>query len=134
MKLDRKSFILAIVTACGLTAQVGAPTMNAQIPFAFEFRGQQFSPGRYEIKRTPGHQAILVRNRDTGLSAAALWTSSDTTSDARNGVVFVKSGDKYYLRSVLEQRTANAYHVPAAKGQLEAAKLIAPATVFIAAR
>lgn len=134
MQLDRKSFILAVAGAMGVPAQVGSPTMNAQIPFAFEFRGQQFSPGLYEIKRSPGHQAILVRNRETGLSAAALSSGSDSTRDARNGIVFVQSGDKYYLRSVLEQRTGNAYHVPVPKSRSEAAKLETYANVFIAAR
>lgn len=127
--MSTKVIVLAIAASCGLAAQT---RMTAEIPFAFEFNGQEMAAGTYEINRAPLPGTIVLRNRTAGTAVMAMWMGADAKPGARRGLIFQKVGRSYFLRSVIDQAMETAYNVPVSPKQAELARRQGSDPVFVA--
>ena len=129
--MNVKLIILAVAATCGLAAQT---RLTAQIPFPFEFQGKSLAAGSYEITRTSVPDRIVIRNADTGSALASVSAGTDEKRSAKNGLLFLKAGDSYFLQAVEVAATGAAYNIPRSRKHMEAARNRTAQTIYLAAR
>lgn len=99
--LGRRSFILsagAVLLTITAWAQLGTAT-KFMVPFSFESEGKVMPSGRYDLVKGTDRVAVL-RNIKGSCGLVTSWRQSDSTKpDQAARLVFMKSGDRYILKS-----------------------------------
>jgi hypothetical protein len=106
--MTKQSFIiiaaLAFVFGIGtVTASAQGQVLKADIPFEFTVGKKTLPAGEYLVKlpETAGAQVVSFKKAD-GESYGMTLTNpvSSKGAEVQNGLVFVKSGDRYFLYQV----------------------------------
>ena len=106
--MTKRSFIiiaaLAFVFGIGTaTASAQSQVLRAEIPFEFTVGKKSLPAGDYLVKlpETAGAQIVSLKKADgKGFGMALTNQVSSKGAEVANGLVFVKSGDRYFLYQV----------------------------------
>lgn len=106
--MKKQSFViiaaLAFVFGIGLvTASAQGPVLRADIPFEFTVGNKVLPAGKYIVKLpdTAGAQIVSFSNADGDGSGMALTNQINPKgAEVANGLIFVRSGDRYFLYQV----------------------------------
>jgi len=106
--MTKQSFIiiaaLAFVFGIGtVTASAQGQVLKADIPFEFTVGKKTLPAGEYLVKlpETAGAQVVSFRKADgEGFGMTLTNQVSSKGAEVANGLVFVKSGDRYFLYQV----------------------------------
>ena len=106
--MTKQSFIiiaaLAFVFGIGtVTASAQGQVLKADIPFEFTVGKKSLPAGEYLVKlpETAGAQVVSFKKADgEGYGMTLTNQVSSKGAEVQNGLVFVKSGDRYFLYQV----------------------------------
>jgi hypothetical protein len=106
--MKKQSFLviaaLAFVFGIGIiTASAQGPVLRAEIPFEFTVGGKVMPAGKYMVKLpdASGTQVVMFKAVDGDAHATAMTNRVDSRdAGVANGLVFIKSADRYYLYQV----------------------------------
>ena len=106
--MTKQSFIiiaaLAFVFGIGtVTASAQGQVLKADIPFEFTVGKKTLPAGEYLVKlpETAGAQIVSFKKADGEVFGMTLTNQvSSKGAEVQNGLVFVKSGDRYFLYQV----------------------------------
>ena len=106
--MTKQSFIiiaaLAFVFGIGtVTASAQSQVMKAEIPFEFTVGKKTLPAGEYLVKlpATAGAPVVAFKKADgDGYGMVMTNQVSSKSAEVQNGLVFVKSGDRYFLYQV----------------------------------
>jgi hypothetical protein len=106
--MTKQSFIiiaaLAFVFGIGtVTASAQGQVLKADIPFEFTVGKKTLPAGEYLVKlpETAGAQVVSFKKADgEGYGMTLTNQVSSKGAEVQNGLVFVKSGDRYFLYQV----------------------------------
>jgi hypothetical protein len=88
---------LVFVFALGALADTRAP---ANIPFDFEFRGQSFTAGRYEVTAGQGFTIVSLTAPDGRQHASLSTPIGNPNSPSPSRLVFRYDGETYQLAEI----------------------------------
>jgi hypothetical protein len=106
--MTKKSFVivaaLAFVFGIGtLTASAQGQVLRADIPFEFTVGKRTLPAGKYLVKlpETGGTRVIMFKRADGEAHAMAMTNPvSSKGAEVESGLIFVRSGDQYFLYQV----------------------------------
>lgn len=119
--MRKRSVTLVLAMLCLIV--VGASATNAQnthrfvmeVPFQFVVAGHVLAAGKYSVERLdPGRPNILLlKNTENGRVRLVMThrVEKDESSDSA-GLIFMRSGEKYYLSQVWIVGDRNGRQVP----------------------
>ena len=121
--MTKQSFIiiaaLAFVFGIGtVTASAQGQVLKADIPFEFTVGKKTLPAGEYLVKlpETAGAQVVSFRKADgEGYGMTLTNQVSSKGAEVANGLVFVKSGDRYFLYQVHNGREIGQQVVKSSK-------------------
>jgi hypothetical protein len=121
--MTKQSFIiiaaLAFVFGIGtVTASAQGQVLKADIPFEFTVGKKTLPAGEYLVKlpETAGAQVVSFRKADgEGFGMTLTNQVSSKGAEVANGLVFVKSGDRYFLYQVHNGREIGQQVVKSSK-------------------
>jgi len=120
--MNRSTVIIlaAAASAAALAQNPFAPTLTANVPFAFHQMDMALSAGRYQIKSGPASGTVVIAD-GSGRNLAVTITSQRSIKAVKTGVLRFNcyDGDNCFLREVLVPGSERSMAIPAGKVETE---------------
>lgn len=131
--------ITALLSVIAVNAQSGTPALRADIPFAFEMRGQSMPAGDYGVEFSSDRNYIMVKSKENAREGAIGLTFAVYQTRSMGVVpklVFNKYGDRYFLSQVWHPNLVRELPKTKQERELVTSRVIAqnPVRVVVVAR